>query len=170
MSSPNDISQTNVAQCAYFAGFIDGDGMVAIHKKKPPAYYTLQVNAVNTCREPLDLLCQFFGGGVKVPYYQHSPKYRPVWVWSVHAKKAESCLHQLLPFLVIKKVRAELALLFRSTFGGDQALTRGNGISSDKNQRILADRHACYVLMRDLNRKGTGDTLSSTSPEKFHAC
>jgi hypothetical protein len=97
---------------AYAAGVIDSDGSIGIHRKKfehcqtcyEPRVYVRQVEI-----EAVELLYGLFGGYRLSPrsYVQNG---KPLHEWRVSGQVACSALNELLPYLRIKKARAENAL------------------------------------------------------------
>ena len=97
---------------AWAAGFIDGEGCIHIERRErrrsPQHNLTLAVG--NTCLAPLERLERLFGGSVRK--HLTRPEYSQSWDWVISFSKAETALLSMLPFLVVKKERARLALDF----------------------------------------------------------
>lgn len=114
---------------AYIAGFFDGEGAIIIGRRGPKHYKSLQltVTLTQTDRVILEWVNEQLGGVGRVRVKNHGRKTRALVqnlgynlkecyevVWDSRA--AESVLRALLPFLRVKKARAEIALQFRETF------------------------------------------------------
>lgn len=101
---------------AWAAGFFDGEGCIQLVHRTRGRYedWHLMVHAVNTDIRPLHRFVQLFGGSVQVLHHaENSRGFLPSWQWVVSHKKASAALHTMLPFFIVKKEQAELALLSR---------------------------------------------------------
>ena len=97
---------------AYIAGLLDGEGTVAINQsfcKSRTRRYELQVSIVNTWLEPLLGVKAQHGGSI---HSRKNFRFKPIYHWSVGQRAAEGFLRKVLPYLIIKKQRALLALDF----------------------------------------------------------
>ncbi len=105
---------------AYVAGIIDGEGCVQIQKVKPhnrekSEQYKLQLRVYNTDRSLIEYLNQLFPAYT----YDGSEKRnnrRKQFCWHANGKKTVIILQQVLPYLVVKKEQALLAIEFYETF------------------------------------------------------
>lgn len=97
---------------AYLAGVMDSDGYIGVGKKKAgkwAANYQPRVQVKQVDTEATDLFRETFGGHL----YRHEPsaeRGRPLWCWQVHSAACRPVLEALLPYLRIKRDRAENAL------------------------------------------------------------
>ena len=97
---------------AYLAGVLDSDGYIGINKRKAgkwAANYQPRVQVKQVDTEATDLFRATFGGHL----YRHEPsaeRGRPLWCWTVHSAACRPVLESLLPYLRIKRNRAENAL------------------------------------------------------------
>jgi len=97
---------------AYLAGVMDSDGYIGVGKKKAgkwAANYQPRVQVKQVDTEATDLFRETFGGHL----YRHEPsaeRGRPLWCWQVHSAACRPVLETLLPYLRIKRNRAENAL------------------------------------------------------------
>ena len=102
---------------AWAAGFFDGEGCVSIAKPvnspngdgKKYHSYQLQIIVAQRDRRPMDALVGLFGGGI-TPVKIHGSTY---WYFRRHGRKATPILQAILPFLVLKREQAELAIRFQ---------------------------------------------------------
>lgn len=109
-----------VAQLAYLAGLIDGEGHITIELSGVKTRPNHQVTAciVNTDHNMILWLRENFGG---IIYMQPRGKgvdrtrVRDCYRWVMHTDLQDHVLPQLLPFLITKKSRAEIAIEFRKT-------------------------------------------------------
>lgn len=104
---------TNKELLIYLSGLFDGEGNISIgkaHKNKKGAktrYYQLQVQIGMQHKAAIDLFQKTFGGSTVL-------NSSSVWriTWSCH--KAGEVLKQLVPFLLVKRSQAIVALYFQS--------------------------------------------------------
>ena len=128
---------------AYCAGLFDGEGCIHISKqylkKQPPAYYNLRVTITNTNQYVLEWFHFSFSGNL----YLQKPKEnrQRAWRWQIADRQAEEFLRAILPYLIIKKAEAELALKFMA----------GKGIKGTRE--IRAERKVLQEAQRVLMKK-----------------
>ena len=142
---------------AYFAGILDGEGHITIVKTSPShgGHHVILVQVGNTHRGLIELFGARFGGRVNGPYQPERDKPRkPMFTWRVTNAKAEGVLRTLLPYLLVKRQQAELALEFRATdiIPRGAACYRPHNLA--KRARILREREDCMARMRALNKRG----------------
>ena len=116
---------------AYLAGLFDGEGCIQIDcivNKGQHARYGLQLTLTNVDPQPLRLLREVFDGYV-FSSQPRRPGHRKIWRWRIRSGGAAKCLRALLPFLVIKKVEAEIALRFRQAIDCRKRSTASLSIS-----------------------------------------
>lgn len=96
-------------ELAYIAGFFDGEGSISIFQEKTGRYRLARIGVyvVNTDFRPIKMLKEKFGGHYREVQRPGKKKYA---VWSVSCVKASEFLKAILPFLIIKKERACLAI------------------------------------------------------------
>ena len=97
--------------CAYLAGFFDGEGSIVIRKRGKDNYYPqIQLSLSNTDELSIKFLHESLGGRV-LSIKPSNPKYKTQYSWRL-TRNADSktALELMLPWLIIKKERAEAAL------------------------------------------------------------
>ncbi len=100
-------------QLAYIAGFLDGDGCIVINYEKNSGCFLgyrvrvrISFTQISCRREVLDTLRDWISSG-QVSEYQHNHMAE----YMIRDQLVvDALLKQLLPFLVVKKKHAELAL------------------------------------------------------------
>jgi hypothetical protein len=97
---------------AYLAGFFDGEGSISIIRRKPHGH-VLHVDVGQIDRRPLELLRSRFGGSIQLQR-RHSFGRRDLWYWKTGSQNAVPFLEAMLPYLIVKREQAELALRFQS--------------------------------------------------------
>lgn len=96
---------------AWAAGIIDGEGCIFFNKQKNS--FTLRVEVVQLDPRMPRKLEELFGGNVKFKAKRPQPHWRPIYVWYVCAQRAANVLMEILPWLIVKREQAELAILSR---------------------------------------------------------
>jgi hypothetical protein len=102
---------------AYAAGFIDGEGCIDFYTR----HYTCvmdtsvtikshsRIRVNNTNEEVLLWLQTKFGGSVFIA--KTNPKHKHQWTWQlVEERKVNNLLRLLLPYLIVKREKAERIL------------------------------------------------------------
>jgi len=123
IASESDRSKRE-ADYAWAAGFVDGEGSIGIYASHHTYSLTLYVG--QKYRKPLDKLATLFGG---TPYFNKSKTKNGsgLWDWKISSTKARDALVAMLPFLVVKRNQALLAIEFQST------------VQVDMNRSTLSD-------------------------------
>ncbi len=89
---------------SYVGGLLDGEGCFRISK-------TPTICVESTSKSTVEKLYEVFGGKCKAEK-RLTNSGRQVFKWSVYGKAATHVCDSVLPFLVEKKLQAELLLLF----------------------------------------------------------
>lgn len=105
---------------AWAAGFVDGEGCIALNRYRNrystaptrPWVYTLKLDVAQKVTDPLERLVTLFGGRL---YREEVSRSRPrsIWHWVAQATVAEKALREMLPHLTVKREQAEVALSFQ---------------------------------------------------------
>jgi hypothetical protein len=107
---------TREVQVAYAAGFFDGEGHIRIQSHSKRGSYMLSVSAVQATPYPLPLFVELFGGTMKKRLLNYRGTKRALFTWQTSSACAERALREMMPFLIVKRDEAEVALRFRATF------------------------------------------------------
>lgn len=107
------MNKKHLKQRAYLAGFVDGEGCITIVRSSGQARckigYSIRVDVGQKDGKLMDLLYGLYSGHisneVKDNKYYH---YR----WTVYGKSAYKFLHDIEPFLIIKREQARLTMEF----------------------------------------------------------
>lgn len=111
------MASLNTTDIAYFAGYFDGEGCIVVttvHPERAKQSYRLDVSVTGIVKAPIERFHQAFGGTL-VPYpgYSNSSTTRrPIFRWAVQGKDAIQFLSYVLPYLVVKREQALVALTF----------------------------------------------------------
>jgi hypothetical protein len=123
---------------AYFAGLFDGEGCINVTEVKPrpgrcsPTFQTLAQVSM-TDRRSLDLLMDSFGGSIRLASKKGA---RPIWIWRVYHKTAKQFLEAILPYLVVKKLQAELLIELENGVPGRGIQKRLSDGEIERRRRI----------------------------------
>ncbi len=111
---------------AYAAGLVDGEGCITIQRISRPkrgyCIYQLRVIIANTEHVMLDWLQLCFGGSVQQKAEKRVNR-KDCWVWSIVSRQAGLFLEKILPYMVTKKVRAEIAIEYRHSLPDGRSVT-----------------------------------------------
>lgn len=136
-----------VAELAWAAGVIDGEGCICVYgrpgrvNKKGVRALALVVSVVNTDpRMPLKMH-EIFGGNVNTAVeHRGNPRRRPVAQWLITGKPAGEVLLVVRPYLVIKAEQADVAIVYAKTIG------RGGQICPEVHERRQNLRQQLVLL------------------------
>lgn len=110
----------------YVAGFIDGEGSIAIGKNvvhySGKRVYYLRLSVHQMDRRPLDQLVERYGGSLTL---NRTHKPNAIWQWVVSGTTAARIIEEIRPFLISKAEQADLGLAFQSLKGlhGNRSVT-----------------------------------------------
>lgn len=136
---------------AYTAGIIDGEGYIGIkcstreHVQRERSH-RVYVAVSNTDQKMIKFLHDRFGGSVE---YKEFPKKncRPQWRWRTSARNAVQFLTLIQPYLITKKLHANVAMGFQTTVS---SMNKGSGL----DEETLMMRDVCMNRIHQLNKRG----------------
>jgi len=100
-------------EAAYIAGFIDGEGTFNVLRTAQRFLVEMSVGQID--RRPLDFLMEKMGGTLCQVQPRPGTNKRPLWVYKLASgRRFDFYVPQLLPFLVLKRRKAELGLELRA--------------------------------------------------------
>jgi hypothetical protein len=137
---------------ARLAAYIDGEGCISIHRRKQYSHkakpgwrpnYLVQVSIGNTDARLIKWLHATFGGFVGT---YPDPKNRN-WCfrWTAHSGKCSDLLKQCLPYFIMKREQAEIAIEFRSTYSKEY-VGRGRIVPDE----VIAKRDGLLGRLREV--------------------
>src|SRR4051794_15458796 len=101
---------------AWMAGFVDGEGCLTVscfmrgHRHRGHAHqYHPVVTVANTQRKALEVFQEAYGGEIEFVVARQKNR-QDSWHWRCPAKMVPILLEHLLPYLLLKRPRAELLL------------------------------------------------------------
>jgi len=154
-SPKKDISGVSQVDWARFAAFLDGEGSIsiahAVHKdpKFPGArthYEYVRLTIANTDPRLINWLVETFGGKVRSRIYVRNAKWKPAFWWTSSCKRATELLTHALPYFLLKRERAELAIALQATMV--HSGRRGTP------QAVIEQRQVIKTKLHLLNAKG----------------
>lgn len=100
-------------EVAYLAGLFDGEGCVTIRKMfyKPKHQYQALLSVMMCSEKAVKLFFERWGGSF-VERDRKPSEWKVCWQWSVTGTKTIFILEELLPYLVVKRDEAVVALAF----------------------------------------------------------
>lgn len=125
---------------SYLAGIIDGEGSINLLAKPSTQQIQLRLQVANTSTVLIDWLQSGFGGKV-YEHKMHSTYHKQRYDWVVTGKEAKKLIKVVLPFLIVKKMHATLALEFPILTPGLQH----NSVIHEIRSQMVAE-------MKELNR------------------
>lgn len=148
----NALKDVREIDWARLAAYIDGEGCVRIDLQNPSngnnfyPRHLLEIRVYSTDpRLPLWCKDTFGGGGYKPVGRAGKPHHKQELVWYAGGKVAQWILEQCLPYFIIKREQAEVALAFRELIG-----KTGQKVS----ERIFNQRENLRQQMKVLNKRG----------------
>lgn len=142
----------------YIAGFFDGEGCVGIQKRYEPERkgqnlrYRMYVQITVSTPNVLQKIHKEFGGYFYKGCMQYvvSKNPRQIWVLKWGGRKAADFLRVILPFLILKKKEAQLAIKFQEHL--DNYWKPGMSMKLGLKREELKYRRKNYLKMRSLKR------------------
>jgi len=137
---------------AYLAGIIDGEGSIMLIHHPPYAtsghrweYWVLRVSVANCDMRLIDWITDKFGGGFSTGI-NHRPNQRDAFMWRIDNRRCIPILQAVMPYLLLKRRQAEIALEFAETHR--LVGRKGHPAEMIERRRLWAQE------MKALNRRG----------------
>jgi hypothetical protein len=103
---------TAIIDCAWAAGFIDGEGSIGIEMRPDRPGGRLVLTVVQKHPEPLERLHELFGG--HLDWQRGSgPRGTDRWRWRAASGTAWFVLTMTRPYLTVKAAEADIALVYQ---------------------------------------------------------
>jgi len=144
-----DLPEHSIAERAYLAGLVDGEGYIGIvdgGRHRPLGRgFGIRLTITNTNFLLLEKLNEIWGGWIvsQVGLLGHKPSAKLMF----SARKAAVVLKEIQPFLIAKREHCKLALRFQKTMNNHYGRV---GIPQD----VLAERIEMARQMKQLNKRG----------------
>lgn len=164
MADNYTVKNYSVAQIAYLAGIIDGEGCVYIgnhscNKETGAKYYQTLIKISSTDICLIDWLTTIFGGlrGEYTPTQMSKNGRKQVYFWQCSGNRLTHLCQLILPFVIIKKAEIEIMLKMRATFNGvaqkgKQGIQAHSEELLDLRQSYLNQLRALHIRNHTYNR------------------
>lgn len=129
---------------SYCAGFLDGEGSIGArcHRDKLGRHKThVWVTITNTDLRPLEYIRNLYKGKIKTKRLAHNGR-KPCFILMLRTREAERIVKDVLPFLIVKRVKAEIFLRLMDTF------TSGRGEYNPLTDNEITLRVSLVKLLR----------------------
>lgn len=161
-----------VAQCAYMAGIMDGEGSFYIgnysgNRKNGDRHYQTVLSVSSTDIALIDWLHQTFGGMRReyTPNQMAKNCRKKVYSWAASSDRLLHICELILPYLTIKKRQCEIMIEMRKTYH-DAHNQKGKWQVQRIPQEILDARHRFFLELRSLH----GRNYQTKSIESLAPC
>ena len=149
-----EIKEMSETQKAYIAGMMDADGCVGISKNKSRSNlyefdFTKRAMITNCDYNLITWLHDVVGAGTAYQYKKSgSDNWRIVHRYQITGKKCRAFLKQILPYMIIKKDRAQLVMSLP---------VRGNNGQSGRTLKDYGLQDILFNEVKALNQRGVQD-------------
>ena len=157
LTQGNKMKNYTIAQLAYLAGIVDGEGSIYIgnfssNPKTGNAYYQTNMEVTNTDESLISWLVDNFGGRSYAYTDKQTPKTsrKPVFRWIISGDSLTELCHLMLPYLIVKIRQCEIMIQMRKTFERKRASLGRQG-TMPLEPEILAERKKLFDEMRTLH-------------------
>lgn len=155
---------------AYLAGFVDGEGSIAINTRtyrsggelRTGGSLRLSVHQLDP--RPIRLLAETFGGSVRRHGYRKMAEKRDLFEWHISSEQAYAAIKAMRPWLIVKDEQADLGMQFQEMLRS-RDVPRTTRLSSEEQ----AAREAIHQELRRLKWKvyeAVGDEEAPPAPPK----
>ena len=148
------MTREKIAQWAWVAGILDGEGCIAIDKAKISGhkdYGGLIVTVCMTSQDTVVRLQEITHVGSIRPRKDKRTTRKRTYQWRAYSREAAALLHHCFPFLVTKRPQASLALQYAEIMKFQRHTSPGKPVPSAS----LARRQCLREAIAQLNQKGT---------------
>jgi hypothetical protein len=112
----------------YLAGFFDGEGCVYIlrgYRSNGNPFYSLEISLTSSDIKPLQEAQALFGGKISTAKGVKASN-KDIFRLRLRSNQAASALRAMLPFLIVKAERAEIALEFQEKLSAPRTTRNSN--------------------------------------------
>ena len=108
--------KVKIEDWARLAAYIDGEGHISIASAGGDRNFKMQLTIGNTDHRLTSWLKNTFGGEVRLA--DITKRRRQYWYWYIGSKRASDFLSRCLPFFIMKREQAEIAIAYHATVSG----------------------------------------------------
>lgn len=106
------VRKLSIAERAYLAGIIDGEGSITLTVKQKGGTRHLVISVSNTDKALLGYLRKIIGAGKLINKRSYKSHHRPAYTYSIWNRQALTVLRQVAPYLrTYKSRRARIAIV-----------------------------------------------------------
>ena len=124
---------------SYIAGLFDGEGCINMFSQRNKSY--MRIDIINTNKECLELVQGCFGGKIHIRNRPIKTQYDLV----LGGDTARNMLETILPYLIITRSRAELAIAFQGLVGLQSSAKPVPSV-------VIEARNILHSKLRELNK------------------
>ena len=143
-----------IAEAAYMAGLMDGEGTFFIgnYSKTKNQFFQTVLRITSTDKCMIEWAKSTFGGWMN----EYTSKQRaanckgPVWSWGCTGERLDHICEIMLPYLVAKKKQAQILLDMRKTYHGSEH-QKGKWGTQGLSQSILDERIRLMKRLQSLH-------------------
>jgi hypothetical protein len=95
-------------EASWLAAVLDGEGSIIRDKNRPPS--TVRIAVYNTYCPLLDRVQEVTGTGKISQRDRGNPNHAVTYTWQCYGENARNLLEQMLPWLIVKRDKARIAL------------------------------------------------------------
>lgn len=147
---------------AYIAGFIDGEGTLSLHRQRYTMaeggagfHYYPFVMAVNTRREPLEIIQRHLGVGSVSLHSEETETQKRCYYWRAASRAALDAIGLIAPYFSVKRAHAILLLFEAPKFIKERKHPRWrDGRFATRTVEEVAELERIRVAFKELNAKG----------------
>jgi len=137
-----------IAQAAYIAGLLDGEGYVGVTRKINTHYtsYAVHVTITMTNLKVINWLKDITGIG-RIHNVIKSKNHKQKYSWYLRVDEIKEFLNSIKDYLIVKRLQASLLLEFLSTL---RKVNQYNMLTVEEK----IEKELIYEELRKLNKKG----------------
>lgn len=151
------MNMRNLLTDAYVAGLIDGEGCITIpgRGENGPLSVRIDVGMSDSAQPLLKSLACRYGGKVR---FSRAPsrKWKGAHAWGVFGKSAAELLRRILPYMMLKRDQAQMAIRLQDIIDG---LSRRPNGSAEWTTEARGRGKAIRRAIQQLNRKGPAPSM-----------
>ena len=148
----------------YMAGFFDGEGCIGAYRL--PTGVRLRCSIANTVKHSVEMFHQQFGGKLRQRKYDADRDWKPAWIWEIDFRHAEAFLKEIVSYLRIKKLQAQIAMELQKTLSvrspiGTRRPSYRRATQEEQIQRARnrVARDVIIDFLHALNTRGNRDAI-----------
>jgi len=149
----------SIAQLAYLAGIMDGEGCFVIgcyafSKKTGVPHFHTTMRVTSTDKILIDWLVENFGGKCSsyTPAQTAKNSRRTPYCWVIHSERVKHLCEVMLPYLIIKKDQAELMIQMRDTFEKTR-MRKGCQGTQPIEKEVLDLRYSLFHKLKSMHAR-----------------